>query len=272
MTIQNSKIKNNLLANPLSTEIDQIMYDAIKNYALQIEQEPKLTTIQKLNVLHWKIGEILYSKKNLNSDELKKIADYLNDLLPKNSQFSAEKLSEIQKFYKTYHNHVYLVNTLTRSQKFNLSFSQCIKLLFRYLRKKSQPLTVKEIGEALPIFKIPWHRNLIILNQKKLSRNEKLWYAKAALWYLDDNSNEDDVLATWIRHNLVIRSEYSETATEKDYCPKPLFFSYFCKDCKILGTPKGAHIDMPISMVLVFWFMILTLSIIFIKYGDLHSF
>lgn len=110
MTTQNLKVKKNIILHPLSTDIRQIMHNTIKNYASQLEKESKLTRIQKLNVLYWKVGEILYSKKNLNSNTLEKTAQYLNDLLPNIPQFSAEQLLEIQRFYQIYHNHPYLVN------------------------------------------------------------------------------------------------------------------------------------------------------------------
>lgn len=244
-----------------------------------INKEPCLSDKQKMNMLCWKIGEILFNTKMGHPDNLKKLIPNLDDHNLKLPQLSLPILLFSYQFYEIYHKHSYPIHKVSTLKK-AYSLKNYIKQFFRCIFNTPETLTLQELViqypketiESVPIFLIPWERNMIILeNYQRAEKyhkwydiDNKLWYAQSALLYLNDETDEHKVLKIWIQHNLAKRSEDAEDTTEKDYCPNAKLFSYFCADCKRLRTRDSDRKESFTSMLRVVLFLLCCILLMFI--------
>jgi len=210
-----------------------ISLSAIKTNISHIEQESYFSTTQRLNVIYWKIGEILFPQKRWPLENLKNLAQDLSNLYPHLPLFSETLLRETIQFYSTYHNYPIISQQLKKSHIHELSAGKFLCLLLRHVFKPSKPLTNIKLVQKLLIFNLPWQQNSILLKQKyRLNADDKLWYAKKALsWNCDDQT-----LKTWLRHKLITHTGGEDDDTK---CPNARFLSSYCEDCRSIGHNCG---------------------------------
>lgn len=149
-------------------EYAQTLLD-LKKKIQEAQIRSALAANKELLKLYWAIGQTIARKQKENgwgSSIIERLAKDLQNTFPGIEGFSPRNISRMRSFYLTY---------------------------------QILPQAVAEL-EELPIFKIPWGHNAVIIEKIK-DNKERLWYAQKAIEYGWSRS----MLETWIESNLYRR-------------------------------------------------------------------
>lgn len=156
----------------------------IKKKIQEAQIKASLAANKELLKLYWSIGEIIYNKQQYDgwgANTVEKLANDIQKMFPGITGFSRANIFRMQAFFLAY-------------------------------EKVAQP--ARQI-EDLPIFRIPWFHNVILL-QKLKNNTERLWYAEKAI----ENGWSRSMLELWIESDLYSRQGKAIT-NFRDKLPKP---------------------------------------------------
>ena len=154
---------------------------ALKKQIKEAQVKAALAANKELIKLYWAIGKIIAEKQKESGWGTKVIEQLANDLqnaFPGIQGFSRANIFRMQAFYGAY-----------------AIVAQAARQL-----------------DELPIFRIPWFHNVILI-QKLKNNEQRLWYAQKAI----EHGWSRSALDTWIKSNLYDREGKAVTNFKEHY-------------------------------------------------------
>jgi len=170
--------------NTITTkEYAQVLLN-IKNQVKKTQIKAALSANKELILLYWSIGKTIAEKQKDNkwgTNIIEQLAKDLQNTFPDMTGFSQRNVFRMQAFFLAY---------------------------------EKVPQAVAEIAD-LPIFRIPWGHNAVLLEKIK-TNNQRIWYAQKTI----ENGWSRSMLETWIKADLFNRKGKAIT-NFNDTLPSP---------------------------------------------------
>lgn len=141
----------------------------LKNRVMEAQIKAAVSVNKELLQLYWNIGKTIAEKQELGgwgTNVIERLAKDLRNEFPRTEGFSRTNVFRMRAFFLAY---------------------------------QKVPQAVGQI-EELPIFRIPWGHNILLIERIK-QLEERLWYAKKAI----ENGWSRSMLIIWIENNLFKR-------------------------------------------------------------------